>query len=302
MTGKLNPLHIEDRRLFDRFLRLEGHRLSVYTFTNIYIWKGLFEIFWTVIDENLCIFFRDSLGCFMYLPPLGRSKNPGVIEKAFGIMARYNRNTDVSRIENVEEKDIGAYKDWGYECVFKSCDYLCKRTDMAGLRGDAFKSKRAGVNYFKKHYTYEYTAFKPVHAQDCLALYCGWMKERARHNNDPVYTGMMRDSLNSLKILLGEYRRLHCAGSLISIAGEIKAFTFGFPVSGDTFCIVYEIADRAAKGLSQFIFKSFCGELKEYAYINIMDDSGLDNLKKVKLSYHPAYLVPAYIINRKIPD
>jgi hypothetical protein len=29
-----------------------------------------------------------------------------------------------------------------------------------------------------------------------------------------------------------------------------------------------------------------------------MDDSGLDNLEKVKLSYHPVKLIPAYIITR----
>ena len=44
---------------------------------------------------------------------------------------------------------------------------------------------------------------------------------------------------------------------------------------------------------------AFAQELKNYKFINVMDDSGLENLKKVKLSYHPVKLVPAYIVRRK---
>jgi len=299
VTGKSRILHMQDRRVFDRFLGLEKHRLSVYAFPNIYIWKGLFEIFWMIIDGELCVFFKDGISCFMYLPPLGIEKSPLVIEKAFAVMAEHNRDASLSRIENVEEGDIARYKAWGYDSVLKSCDYLCKQTDMAGLRGDRFKSKRSGVNYFVKHYHGEYASFFPESGEACIALYNRWMHERGIGNKDPVYTGMMREGLNSLKILLGDYDRLHCTGRVVKIDGRIKAFTFGFPVCEDTFCVLYEIADRAVKGLSQFIFRNFCAEFKEYACINIMDDSGLENLKKVKRSYYPAYAVPAYLVQRK---
>jgi uncharacterized protein len=67
----------------------------------------------------------------------------------------------------------------------------------------------------------------------------------------------------------------------------------------DTFCILYEITDLTIKGLSQFIFRQFCSELKDYRYINVMDDSGLENLKRVKLSYRPLKVIPAYIVKRK---
>jgi hypothetical protein len=63
---------------------------------------------------------------------------------------------------------------------------------------------------------------------------------------------------------------------------------------------LYEITDLSIKGLAQFIFRAFAEELKNYRYLNIMDDSGLANLKKVKLSYHPERLVPAYIARRRM--
>jgi len=77
------------------------------------------------------------------------------------------------------------------------------------------------------------------------------------------------------------------------------AFTFGFKLNKDTFCILYEITDLSIKGLSQFIFRQFCSELKNHRYINIMDDSGLVNLKRVKLSYHPQRTIPSYTVTRE---
>ncbi len=104
--------------------------------------------------------------------------------------------------------------------------------------------------------------------------------------------------MNSLKVLLNNYRGLRLAGRIVRIDKEIKAFSFGFELNPEAFCILYEITDLSIKGLAQFIFRRFCAELKDYRFINIMDDSGLENLKKVKLSYKPIRLIPAYIIKR----
>ena len=62
-------ISLADQKLFQEFLGLKHHELSVYTFANIYIWRGLFDISWEVIDGNLCVFFRDKFNCFLYLPP-----------------------------------------------------------------------------------------------------------------------------------------------------------------------------------------------------------------------------------------
>jgi len=78
------------------------------------------------------------------------------------------------------------------------------------------------------------------------------------------------------------------------------AFTFGFKLNKDTFCILYEITDLSIKGLSQFIFRQFCSELKNHRYINIMDDSGLVNLKRVKLSYHRREQSPVILLLEKM--
>ena len=295
----LREFCIKDKALFERYLGLYKHELSVYSFANIYIWKRLFQINWAVIDGCLCVFFRDKIGAFLYLGPLGKNISRTTLDKAFQIMDGFNKNKEISRIENVEARDIPFYQGLGYVCKEKSSDYLCLRSELAGLLGNKFKSKRACFNYFTKYYTHEYLPFSIKHKGACLKLYDSWMKERRAQNQDPIYRGMLEDSLQSLKAALDNYKNLGFIGSVVRIKKEIKAFTFGFKLNKEAFCILYEIADLSIKGLAQFIFAEFCRELKEYKYINIMDDSGLENLKKVKLSYQPVKLIPAYIATRR---
>lgn len=296
---KLNKLAIKDKKLFNKFFRITEHELSVFAFENICIWKGLFDIEWAVINDCLCVFFKDKIGCFLYLPPLGRKIRPEVIGKVFQILDRFNKNKSISRIENIEAGDLPFYRESGYECQDKYSDYLCLREDLAGLKGNKFKTKRACFNYFVKHYKFEYAPFSLKHKNDCLRLYDCWMKDRGSKNNDPIYLGMLKDSRTCLENLLSNYPKLDFIGRVVKEDKEIKAFTFGYKLSRSVFCILYEIADLSQKGLAQFIFREFCRELKDYKYINIMDDSGLQNLKQVKFSYHPARLAPAYIARRK---
>lgn len=295
---RLNKISLKDKRIFSGYLGLSQHRLSAYSFENIYIWRGLYEIFWLVIDGNLCLFFRDKLGCFMYLPPLGNGVNPRVLDKAFGIMDNFNSRSAVSRIENVEDSQIAQYDKLCYLRNDKFCDYLCQRSDLAELKGNRFKSKRACCNYFSKHYDFQYLNFSPKHQKGCLELYERWADERKSHNQDALYTGMLNDSGSCLRQLLESYKHLNFSGRVVKIQKQIKAFTFGFRLNQEIFCILYEVADLSVKGLAQFIFREFCRDCGSYKYVNIMDDSGLPNLKKTKLSYHPVK-VPAYIVYRK---
>ena len=296
---RLKALSLRDKKIFSRFLSLRRHMLSPYAFENIYIWKGLFKIEWAIINESLCVFFRDKTGSFLYLPPLCLRRHPDALTQAFKIMDSLNKNRQISRIENIESNELACFKRMGYFCYEKPPDYLCLRADLVNLKGVRFKSKRSSANYFTKHYQFAYLPFSGQESMGCLALYKSWMSERAKKNRDPLYQGMLRDMQGCLEILLRDCLGLDVRGAVVKIGGSIKGFTLGFKLNPATFCILYEVTDLSIKGLAQFIFRQFCSGLKGYKYINIMDDSGLDNLKETKLSYHPLRLIPAYIAVRQ---
>jgi len=294
----LNNLALKDQKLFNKYLYLTRHELAAFSFSNIYIWKPLFDIRWVLIRENLCVFFRDKIGCFMYLPPLGKKLSSPALKHAFEIMDAINKNKDISRIENVEEKDLAYYTASGYCCSDKYPDYLCSARDLALLRGNKFKSQRASYNYFTKHNDFDVRPLYPADKAQCLDLFNLWLGGRKKQNSDDIYCGMLEDNRKVVKAALADYRQLGFEGIAVKVDKQIRGFTFGYRLNNDTFCVLYEITDLSVKGLAQFIFRKFCERLKSYKYINIMDDSGLDNLRKVKLSYKPLRQIPAYIITR----
>lgn len=294
----LNNLVLKDQKLFNKYLSLSRHELAAFSLSNIYIWKPLFDIQWVVIRESLCVFFSDKTGCFMYLPPLGKEPNPLAAKQAFAIMDAINKNKDISRIENVEEPDLAYYRSSGYCCRDKYPDYLCSRSDMALLRGKRFKSQRSSYNYFIKHYDFDVRRLDPADKDGCLGLFSLWLDGRKRKCSDDIYCGMLEDNRKAIKAALADYRHLGFEGIVVKANNKIGGFTFGYKLNNDTFCVLCEITDLSVKGLAQFIFKSFCEGLRSYKYINIMDDSGLDNLRKVKLSYKPLRLISAYIVTR----
>ncbi|MFA5092375.1 MAG: phosphatidylglycerol lysyltransferase domain-containing protein [Candidatus Omnitrophota bacterium] len=296
----LNKLTLKDKKLFNTYLAQDQHDLAVFSFANIYIWRCLYKINWVILEDSLCIFFQDAVGCFMYLPPLAREIKPAVIKASFSVMDGINKNKSISRIENIPEKDLANYRALGYLVNDKYPDYLCARNDLANLRGNKYKSQRAAYNYFIKHYDFVCQKLKLTDRAPCLALFNFWAKARKAHSNDDLYCAMLDDNYKVIKEAFVNYQKLDFQGVVVRINKKISAFSFGYSLNKDTFCILYEITDLTIKGLAPFIFRQFCQDLKTYKYINIMDDSGLENLRKVKLSYKPMCLEPAYIVTRDV--
>lgn len=297
MVSEKKPLRIEDQELFSAFLRLVPHDLSVYHFANIYIWRALFEIFWYTIDDCLCLFFWDGHGCFMYLPPLGRAVSPEVIRQCWTIMNEYNARPELSRIENVKSPLRAWYERLGYRSYEKDPDYVCRRQDLALLPGNAFKSKRSSVNQFEQAYEYSYAQYASTHYEDCMELCSRWSVRCKAKNEGPVSRHMLDDTVRVQAEALRHAGALGLTGRVIVVSKAVVGYIFGYALNADTFCVLFEVCDLTYyRGVAQTIFRNFARELEPYAFINIMDDSGLDHLRRVKQSYRPVRMVGNFVI------
>ena len=292
---------LQNRNLIEEHLNKRPHRLSAFSFVNIYTWKDFFDFECRAIDGNLCIFARHEVGCFLYLPPLGETISPRVVQECFRVMDETNRNPGISRIENIEEEDLSFFNSDQYS-VYKKCDeYVYRREDMAALKGNRYKSQRGEYNHFSKNFRHEYFPYNLEMKQECQNLFEGWAKERLRDCPDQVYRQMIDDSRAVHRMILEAGHTFGAIGSIVKVDGAIKAYSFGFPLNRETFCVLLEVADLTMKGLPAFVFSEFCRDsrLKQFQLINAMDDFGLENIKKTKLSFHPVAIVPAYTMSRK---
>jgi len=259
------------------------------------MWSWLYEIFCVRVKNRLCVFFKDALGCFLFLPPLGGEIDGRVIAECFTLMNRYNKNTNISRIENVLEKDSDCYRRLKYKVKQTGTEYVCRQKDLAALRGGALKKKRACAQFFEKKYHFEYRPYRQSDAKACCLLFRQWMDERKKKYQDVIYQRLLDDSFSAFSATLKHYKKLSLDGRVICIEGQMKAVTIGYPLGKECFVVAFEVCDTSFRGIAQFIFREFVRELN-YPTINIMDDSGLANLRRVKLSYRPYRLLKSYTV------
>jgi len=143
------------------------------------------------------------------------------------------------------------------------------------------------------------------HKDEILTLFNKWVSDRVRYmpkEEAEVFLEGIHQERHAVKRMIRDYDALGLIGLVIYINDELKGFTVGEKINQDTASVIIEKTDFEVMGCAQFIFREFSKMLKEhYAvnYINVGDDMGFENLRKVKMSYRPYKLVPKYTIYQK---
>ena len=221
-----------------------------------------------------------------------------VVNEAYQFMLDASRNPHIVRIENVPQEMAPLFEKNGFCVRLKETEYLYETAALAELRGDRYKQQRHAYNACIAQYlSAKLHPYCTDDTDECLTLYDRWREARSEKYDDPLYNAMLNDSQSAHRIGVSDAEALGLVGRIVRIDGEIKGYTFGYPLNADTFCVLFEITDLGINGLAQFIYREFCKKLKDtYKWVNAMDDSGLENLKRVKRSYHPCQLLPSYNI------
>lgn len=291
----MRRISLRDKKVFDEYFSKLHTSLSFFSFVTIYIWSGILNILWKKIDNALCIFAGNERDYFLLVPPIDGGVNEYATRESLEMLSLFNgAESSAARIENIPEDFFDDMISWGLNPRRTSQEYIYTQRDLAELRGDRFKSKRALVNYFTKNYTYEYRALEQKNISDCLKLYRAWAGQRLAHNADDYFRLLIEDSYVAQKVALMNFELLHLQGRMVAVDGIIKGYSMGFSFNDEMFVILFETTDRTMKGLAQFLFRAFSYDLSEYTSIATLSDSGLENLKRTKNSYHPVGKIPVF--------
>ncbi|MFA6789329.1 MAG: phosphatidylglycerol lysyltransferase domain-containing protein [Arcobacteraceae bacterium] len=316
----LKHFDLSAKETMNQYLKRINVDISDYTFAGNYIWLSTATGFYTIVNDTFCLFILNSGELSMLLPPLGEKENTyEAILKCFDIMNSHNSNRNYSKIEYVHEDILEGFVDYLEEGTLiyemlkdfiiekKLVDYIYKVDDLIDLKGDAYKSKRNEINKFKKIYPEHRIEImdKEKHGTAVLNLFNKWVKDRTTYmpkEEVEIFLDGIYFERFAIKRLINDYNNLDIIGLVIYIDDEVKGFTVGDRINDKIASVIIEKTDFEILGCAQFIFREFTKILKnKYAidYINVGDDMGFENLKKVKMSYRPKKLVPKYTIYQK---
>jgi len=293
------PLTLEDRAIVETYLRKKRPRLAAQSFAIQFMAGDLTSLVWCETEGFLCLWAFDNGTVYMPLPPLGSGDFRSVLPQSFAFMDRYNRNPEISRIENLTFSDILKDDLVHFRIRPGYPDYVYKRQDLVELRGRDFRGKRSDWHAFAKRPGIEYRPYRLSDASEGQRLFDRWQVHRMSRTHDPVARKLLEDSRSYHGRALMQGELMGLTGRVIDLDGEIVAYTFGVPLTEETFVVALEVTDPGYRGASAYIFREFSRELEGFEYINVMDDSGLPGLRRLKRSYHPSHLEPSFVLYRR---
>jgi hypothetical protein len=316
----LKSFTLDTKAIMEKYITKLNIELSDYTFAANYIWLANSSGFYAIINKCFCLFVMSGGELTMLLPPLGKKKYvTEAIIKCFTIMNANNSSPYYARIDYVQGDMIDEFVQSADEAksMFemlehyivekKLVDYIYSVESLIELRGNSYHTKRTEINKFTKSYS-EHT-IEPLdsvkHKDEIMGLFNKWVSDRVRYmpkEEAEVFLEGIHQERSAIKQMLKHFDSLGLIGLVIYINGELNGFTAGERINETTATVIIEKTDFEVLGCAQYIFREFSKMLKEHygvTYINVGDDMGFENLRKVKMSYRPFKLVPKYTIYQK---
>lgn len=296
---RLYPFTIDAKPLFDRYAGMLNVQLSDYTFANNFIWLSQKSGFYQIIADCFCLFALNGNCLSMLLPPLGRPEDQSkALDECFRIMDGYNPHPGLSEVEfvyrdfaNLLNPD-GVVESGAWLPERSLPDYIYRTADLIELKGNAYKTKRGEINQFRRaHPNHRLETLGPQHRDGIRALLETWLKGRlqlltADAIADFFYT--VEQERRAIDRALTHYDTLGLTGLCLFIDDRLEGFTFGERITPDVANVLAEKTNFAIPGSAQYLFREYTKTFSDCTFVNVGDDLGLENLRRVKMSYRPA--------------
>ncbi|ACN13738.1 conserved hypothetical protein [Desulforapulum autotrophicum HRM2] len=286
-------VELQDRNTITSYTHAFGPMSCEYSFANLFAWRNIYDISWTLVHERLVI--HDGVEGYT-LMPIGPSMAPTeLVELSLSLVAA-GMPGDISLVpaEYVMahpelNRDYTLVEDRDFD------DYLYTTMALAELKGRKLHKKRNLVSQFNRQYPDARikTLTPPVRAL-CLDL-----AEHLYQANATI-TRTVSEEHRAMNEAFNYFDALGLGGIAILVQGAVRAFAVFSPLNDTTYDIHFEKSDHEFKGVSQAINHATAVHLKEKCrLINREQDMGIPGLRRAKLSYGPQRLVTTLTLKLK---
>lgn len=286
-------LTINDKDLFDNYLKNLNTKSYEYSFPALYLWRHLCKTKYYIINNCLVIKKETNYGTF-FMMPMGYEKSS--LEDLILNLKSLSKNNSIYLLGDIEDifiDDLKKFTTLSFEAVEArdTFEYIYLTNELLNLEGKKYHNKRNNYNSFIHSYKYTITSIDNENKiKDCLELLSNWhLKTTSVSEELCIEIKEITDLLYNLDYL-----------NLCSIAVYVGPYLAGFSVGEifkDTAIIHIERCNTDYKGIYSFISREFIKkDFRNTTYINREEDCGSPGLRKSKFSYHPIYLLKKSLI------
>lgn len=285
---------IEDKNIFDEYLRNYTFKTCEFSFTSFLIWRKGCDIKYCIYEDALIIKKKDFNGEYHFMQPIGYS--------------REKLNKIIEGLEEYKEKNNMEYLFKDVEDEFKeelrkiygdnikigedvdNFDYIYLSEKLINLSGKKLHSKKNHYNNFVNNYNYTVKDLSEKGViEECILAAQRWYEE---NNNGDVY---LTYELEGIKEILKYADILNLKGIAVYIDNVLSAFTIGEIVNENMAIVHIEKGRKDVNGIYVFINKTFVERYcSGVTYVNREQDLGIEGLRKAKMSYKPVKLEKKY--------
>lgn len=290
---EFKPISRNDKSWISPLIRCEDSRSADAAFGTMYLWSAGETRYIARSGERVILMLDD--GDLRFLFPFGcGTLHPVIME-----MKEYCDALDKPlKIVGVPEHYIPVLHklfpdSFAISVDERYSDYVYSAEKLCTLKGKALHGKRNHINSFLSSNSWRFEPLHKKHVPQCIALLEKWRDADPERVELDVF-----DEHDTLLRALDEFEVLDIYGAVLTVDGEIIAFTMGEVLSSDTFVTHFEKADAEIRGAYPMINREFAkyitSTLPEIEYFNREDDMGLENIRRAKLSYKPDMMILKY--------
>ncbi|PAF54065.1 hypothetical protein BKH42_02305 [Helicobacter sp. 13S00482-2] len=289
-------ISLEDKALFDSYLKQDFFYLSDISFGNLYIWHQAREISFAIIKDSLVI--RTCYGADQqpfYFYPIGGTQDDK-IKCIQELIKDCKEKKERLEFHSLEIKSLQALQK-SFDGLFSfkpnrdRSDYIYSIKELIELSGRKYHKKKNHLNQFLQNYPdFTYESINQSNKDKVLSIWKKWFSQ----TQGEVSEGLKNENIGIMNAL-NHYESLGFKGGFVSVSGDIVGFSFGEVINSEMAVIHIEKADSNYRGAYQIINQQLLlNEFSSIAFANREEDLGIEGLRRAKMSYNPTFLVEKF--------
>ena len=175
---EFKSLTLQDKDLFDNYLKPYTFCTCEYSFTNLYIWRKGCDIKYAIWKDTIIIRRMDLNNSHSFLQPIGYKKEN--LKEIVDILVEYNRENHFQFLfKNIEKPFMEELKLLYKDSIIieedrDNFDYIYETEKLISLSGKSYHNKKNHYNAFIKNYNFYTAPLCLENLEECIIASKEW--------------------------------------------------------------------------------------------------------------------------------